>query len=41
MGGNRTTVKKLKILAVDEKNNQLLISGAVPGKRGTLIEIRG
>ncbi|MAG12387.1 50S ribosomal protein L3 [bacterium] len=41
MGGDRTTVKNLKILAVDEKNNQLLISGAIPGHRGTLIEIRG
>lgn len=41
MGGDRITVKNLKILAVDKENNQLLISGAVPGRRGTLIEIRG
>lgn len=41
MGGDRITVKNLKVLGVDEVNNQLLISGAVPGRRGTLVEIRG
>jgi large subunit ribosomal protein L3 len=41
MGGNKITIKNLKVLGVDEVNNQLLISGAVPGKRGTLVEIRG
>jgi len=40
MGGERITVKNLKILAIDKENNQLLVSGAVPGKRGTLLEIR-
>jgi large subunit ribosomal protein L3 len=39
MGSDRTTVKGLKILAVDTDNNLLLVSGAVPGRRGTLIEI--
>ncbi len=32
-GGDRKTIKGLKILKVDEKNNQLLISGAIPGAR--------
>ena len=41
MGSDRTTVKNLKVLVVDKENNQLLISGAVPGKRGTLIEVKG
>ena len=41
MGGDRVTVKNLKVLAVDKEHNQMLISGAVPGKRGTLIEVRG
>lgn len=41
MGSDRTTVKNLKILAVNKEENQLLISGAIPGRRGTLIEIRG
>lgn len=40
-GGDRVTVKNLKVLGVDQENNQLLISGAVPGRRGTLVEIRG
>lgn len=40
MGGNRVTVKNLKILAVDKENNLLLVSGAVPGRKGTLIEVR-
>lgn len=41
MGGERVTVKNLKVVAVDEENNQLLINGAIPGRRGTLLEIRG
>lgn len=39
MGGDRVTVKGLKVLAVDSANNLLLVSGAIPGRRGTLIEI--
>lgn len=41
MGSDRVTVKNLTILGVDKENNKILVSGAVPGKRGTLIEIRG
>lgn len=41
MGGDRVTVKNLRILAVDKTNNTILISGAIPGRRGTLIEIHG
>ena len=41
MGGKRITVKNLRVLAVDKDNNQLIISGAVPGRRGTLVEVRG
>src|ERR1035437_732802 len=40
-GGDRVTVKNLQILGVDQENNQLLVSGAVPGRKGTLVEIRG
>ena len=39
MGGERITVSKLKILAVDTETNTLLISGAIPGRRGTILEI--
>lgn len=38
-GGDRITVRNLKVVAVDKDNNQLLIKGAIPGRRGTLIEI--
>lgn len=41
MGSNRVSVKGLKVLVIDKENNQLIVSGAVPGKRGTLVEIRG
>ena len=41
MGSDRTTVKNLKVLGVDTENNLLLVSGAVPGRKGTLIEVRG
>lgn len=38
-GGERTTVRNLKIARVDAENNIIAIKGAVPGKRGTLLEI--
>lgn len=41
MGGDRVTVKNLKVLKVDAATNTLMISGAIPGRPGTLIEIRG
>jgi len=41
MGSDRITVKNLKVLAVDAANNLLLIKGAVPGRRGTMVEIIG
>ncbi len=40
MGGARITVKNLKVVQVDAENNLILISGAVPGRRGTMVEIR-
>jgi len=41
MGGDRITIKNLEIVGVDTENNQLLIKGAIPGRRGTLVEIVG
>jgi large subunit ribosomal protein L3 len=41
MGGDRVTVKNLKVLHVDATTNTLYIGGAVPGRRGTLVEIIG
>ena len=34
MGGDRVTVKNLKIIKIDKDKNQILILGAVPGSRG-------
>ena len=41
MGGDRITIKNLEIIGVDKENNQLIIKGAIPGRRGTLVEIVG
>lgn len=40
MGGDRITVKNLKVIKVDADNAELLVRGAVPGRRGTVVEIR-
>lgn len=39
MGSDRVTVKNLKVLAVDAVAGKLIVSGAVPGRRGTLLEV--
>ncbi|MDP3735092.1 MAG: 50S ribosomal protein L3 [bacterium] len=41
MGGDRVTVRGLRVLAVDPEAHELLLRGAVPGRRGTLVEVRG
>ena len=41
MGSDRITVRNLEIVGVDVENNQILIKGAIPGRRGTLVEIIG
>lgn len=41
MGGDRITVKNLRVLHVDSDKNIMYISGAIPGRRGTLLEIQG
>ena len=40
MGGERITVKNLEIITIDPENNILEVKGAVPGRKGTLLEIR-
>lgn len=40
MGFERITVKNLEVVNVDKKNNLLAVKGAVPGRRGTLLEIK-
>lgn len=39
MGSDRITVKGLKIVHIDPEENIMYVSGAIPGKRGTLVEI--
>ena len=41
MGSDRVTVKNLKIVKIDKENNIIAVKGAVPGRRGTLLEVRG
>lgn len=41
MGADRVTVKNLEVAKVDTKNNLIALKGAIPGRRGTLVEIRG
>lgn len=40
MGFDRVTVKNLTVVAVDAALNVVAIKGAVPGRRGTVLEIR-
>lgn len=39
MGGTRVTVENLKVLAIDTESRKMIVSGAVPGPRGTLLEV--
>lgn len=39
MGGEKITVKNLKVVGLDKEEGRLLISGAVPGRRGTVVEV--
>ena len=41
LGTDRVTVTNLKVLVVDAAAGKLIVSGAVPGRRGTLLEIMG
>jgi len=40
MGSERVTVKNLEVVKVDPENNLITLKGAVPGKKGILLEIR-
>ncbi len=40
MGSDRITVKNLKVLQVNGGDNLLLIKGAIPGRKGALVEVR-
>ena len=40
MGGDRMTFKNLTVISVDVENKLVYIKGAIPGRRGTVIEIK-
>jgi large subunit ribosomal protein L3 len=40
MGSDRVTVKNLSVVAIDAEKGLLFVKGAVPGHRGTLLEVR-
>lgn len=40
LGGARTTIRGLRIVSVDLERNVLLIRGAVPGPRGSVVLVR-
>ena len=40
MGQERVTIKNLEIAGIDKENNLLMLKGAVPGGKGTLLEIK-
>ncbi len=40
MGGERTSVKNLEIVWINKAENLLALKGAVPGRKGTLLEIQ-
>lgn len=39
-GGGRVSVRNIEVVRVDEDKNLLFVKGAVPGKKGAILEIR-
>jgi len=40
MGSERVTVKNVEVVGIDKQNKIIALKGAIPGRRGTLLEIR-
>lgn len=40
-GGDRITVKNLSIVAIKPEENYVVIGGAIPGRKGTFVEVYG
>lgn len=40
MGGDRISVKNLRILHIDKEAGKVYIKGALPGRKGTLLEVK-
>ena len=41
MGGDTVTLKRVKVLSVNKDTGEMMIKGAVPGRRGTLVRVVG
>lgn len=41
MGSDQVTVKNLEVIQIDVEQNLVAVKGAVPGRRGSVVEIRG
>jgi len=41
MGTERVTVRNLKVIKIIPEKNLMAVSGAIPGNRGSLVEVRG
>ena len=41
MGDETVTVKNLKVVKVLKEKNTILVSGAVPGRRNSLVVVKG
>lgn len=40
MGNKRVTIKNLKIIKIFPETREIFIQGAIPGRRGSIVEIR-
>jgi len=40
MGGNKVTIKGLKIVDVSEKDKELMVSGPIPGSRNSDVKVK-
>ena len=40
MGGDKMTFKNLTVISIDQDNKLMYIKGAIPGRRGTIIEVK-
>lgn len=39
MGNDRITLKNVRVVLINKENNQILVKGAIPGMRGSAVEI--
>jgi len=40
MGGERVTIQNLKVVAIDQQKNILLVKGAIPGSKNSFVVVR-